>query len=115
MIEAGKRSFHAHSARFKLLKCISKHANENETGNHSLNGCLAGTTLLQTVLGKILQLSLGVSLGFQANMEGQLCKVWDGLYVSSRTDHSTGAKLCDVVSAPQSVEIFAILSISVQI
>ena len=25
------------------------------------------------------------SLGHQANMEGQLCKVWDGLHVSPRT------------------------------
>ena len=25
------------------------------------------------------------SLGFQANMEGQLCRVWDGLHVSPRT------------------------------
>ena len=25
------------------------------------------------------------SLGFQANMKGQLCRVWDGLHVSPRT------------------------------
>ena len=34
------------------------------------------------------------SLGFQANMEGQLKKVWSGLHVSPRTAPSKGAKLC---------------------
>ena len=34
------------------------------------------------------------SLGFQANMEGQHCKVWDGLHVSPRLAPSKGAKLC---------------------
>ena len=31
------------------------------------------------------------SLGFQANMEGQLCKVWEGLHVSLRTAPSKRA------------------------
>ena len=30
------------------------------------------------------------SLGFQANLEGQLCKIWDGLHVTPRTAHSRG-------------------------
>ena len=34
------------------------------------------------------------SLGFQANMEGQLKKVWGGLHVSPRTAPSKRAKLC---------------------
>ena len=34
------------------------------------------------------------SLGFQAKMKGQLCKVWDGLHVSPRTAPSKRAKLC---------------------
>ena len=34
------------------------------------------------------------SLGFQANMKGQLCRVWDGLHVSPRTAPSKRAKLC---------------------
>ena len=34
------------------------------------------------------------SLGFQANMEGQHRKVWDGLHVSPRLAPSKGAKLC---------------------
>ena len=34
------------------------------------------------------------SLGFQANMEGRLRKVWGGLHVSPRTAPSKGAKLC---------------------
>ena len=33
------------------------------------------------------------SLGFQANMKGQLCKVWGGLHVSPRTAPSKRAKL----------------------
>ena len=33
-------------------------------------------------------------LGFQANMKGQLCRVWDGLRVSPRTASSQRAKLC---------------------
>ena len=36
--------------------------------------------------------SLGVT-GCQANMEGQHCKVWDGLHVSPRAAPSKGAKL----------------------
>ena len=35
------------------------------------------------------------SLGFRANMKGQLCKVWDGLHVSPRTAPSKRAKLCN--------------------
>ena len=35
-----------------------------------------------------------IFLGFQANMKGQLCKVWDGLHVSPRTAPSKRAKLC---------------------
>ena len=34
------------------------------------------------------------SLGFQANMKGQLSKVWNGLHVSPRTAPSKRAKLC---------------------
>ena len=34
------------------------------------------------------------SLGFQANMKVQLCRVWDGLHVSPRTAPSKRAKLC---------------------
>ena len=34
------------------------------------------------------------SLGFQANMKGQLCRVWDALHVSPRTAPSKRAKLC---------------------
>ena len=34
------------------------------------------------------------SLGFQSNMKGQLCKVWDGLHVAPRTAPSKRAKLC---------------------
>ena len=34
------------------------------------------------------------SFRFQASMEGQLCKVWDGLHVSLRTSPSKRAKLC---------------------
>ena len=34
------------------------------------------------------------SLGSQANMKGQLCRVWDGLHVSPRTAPSKRAKLC---------------------
>lgn len=34
------------------------------------------------------------SLGFQGNMEGRHCKVWDGLHVSPRLAPSKGAKLC---------------------
>ena len=34
------------------------------------------------------------SLGFQANMKGLLCRVWDGLHVSPRTAPSKRAKLC---------------------
>ena len=34
------------------------------------------------------------SLGFQATMEGQQGKVWDGLHVSPRLAPSKGAKLC---------------------
>ena len=34
------------------------------------------------------------SLSFQANLQGQLCKVWDGLHVSPRTAPSQRAKLC---------------------
>ena len=34
------------------------------------------------------------SLGFQANMEGQLKKIWGGLHVSPRTAPSKEAKLC---------------------
>ena len=51
------------------------------------------------------------SLGFQANMEGQLKKVWGGLHVSPRTAPSKRAKLCTYfawVSAPQSIEDCAI-------
>ena len=49
------------------------------------------------------------SLGFQANMEGQLKKVWGGLHVSPRTAASKRAKLCTcLVSAPQSFEDCAI-------
>ena len=33
------------------------------------------------------------SLGFQANMKGQLCRVWDGLHVSPRTAPSKKASL----------------------
>ena len=33
-------------------------------------------------------------LNFQANMKGQLCRVWDGLHVSPTTDPSKRAKLC---------------------
>ena len=55
------------------------------------------------------------SLGFQANMKGQLCRVWDGLHVSPRTAPSKGAKtlhiLC-MVSASQSAENCALLSAS---
>ena len=46
------------------------------------------------------------SLGFQANMKGQLCKVWDGLHVSP-TGPFKRAKICTdfcMVSAPHSVE-----------
>ena len=34
------------------------------------------------------------SLGFQANMKGLLCSVWDDLHVSPRTAPSKRAKLC---------------------
>ena len=34
------------------------------------------------------------SLGFQANMEGQHRKFWDGIHVSPRLAPSKGAKLC---------------------
>ena len=34
------------------------------------------------------------SLGFQANVKGQLCRIWDGLHVSPRTAPSKRAKLC---------------------
>ena len=34
------------------------------------------------------------SLGSQANMKGQLCKVWDGLHVPPGTAPSIQAKLC---------------------
>ena len=34
------------------------------------------------------------SLGYQANMEGQHRKFWDGLHVSPRLAPSKGAKLC---------------------
>ena len=34
------------------------------------------------------------SLGFQANMKGLLCRVWDGLHVSPRIAPSKRAKLC---------------------
>ena len=34
------------------------------------------------------------SLGFQANMKGLLCRVWDGLHVSPRTAPFKRAKLC---------------------
>ena len=33
------------------------------------------------------------SLGFQAKMNGQLCKIWNGLHVSPRTAPSKRAKL----------------------
>ena len=36
-------------------------------------------------------------LGFQANMEGQHSKVWDGLHVSPRLAPSKGAKLCNLL------------------
>ena len=51
------------------------------------------------------------SLGFQANMKGQLCRVWDGLHVSPRTAPSKRATLhilC-MVSASQSAENCALL------
>ena len=38
------------------------------------------------------------SLGFQANIKGQLCRVWDGLHVSPRTAPSKRAKLCTYIA-----------------
>ena len=53
--------------------------------------------------------------GSQADLEdvcdGLLCKLWDGLHVSPKIAHSKRAKLGHIcmVSAPQSVEDYAIL------
>ena len=51
------------------------------------------------------------SLGFQANMEGQLKKVWGGLHVSPTTaplQEGQALHILRLVSAPQSIEDCAI-------
>ena len=68
--------------------------------NHPSYGNWAGEIVKQySRLGMALPFlffgTLGLdSLGFQANMKGQLCKVWDGTHVSPRTAPSKNPKLC---------------------
>ena len=54
---------------------------------HDIISCLRFTAFLSSGM-------TGLGFGFQANMEVQLCKVWDGLLVFPRTAYSKRAKLC---------------------
>ena len=84
--------------------------------DHPLYGSWAGGIIKQyRRLGMASPLSSsGISclnsLGFRADMKGQLCKVWDGLHVSLRTAPSKVSKCARIIIALGRTEVYSSLA-----